>query len=280
MPSRCLFPLSHPGLSHSADPRFCMQVATERQCETHVFAPRRKDSCLIIPVLDEGEKFIRQLEALQPYRDRVDIIVCDGGSTDGATDRARMESRVRTLIVNRGPRGLSVQYRQMLRYVLDEGYDGIIAMDGNGKDSVDSIPDFLKALGEGVDLVQGSRFMKGGFHANTPADRVLGIRVVFNPIMSLSSGFRYTDGINGYKGFSARFLRDERLGLFRDVFVEYNLQHYLNYQAPRLSYAVREIPVRRVYPITGGDYSKIRGVSGRLGLLVTLLATVTGRYDP
>jgi dolichol-phosphate mannosyltransferase len=257
-----------------------MDPASEPPCAKHVFSPRLRDYCLIIPVLDEGEKFTRQLEALQPFRDQVDIIISDGGSRDGATDLALMQGRARALLINHGRVGLSVQYRQMLRFALDEDYIGLIAMDGNGKDSVDSIPDFLAALKQGVDLVQGSRFMPGGFHANTPPDRVWGIRLVFNPIMRLGSGFRYTDGINGYKGFSPRFLRDPRLDLFRDVFVNYNLQYYLNYQAPRLGYTVREIPVRRVYPMTGRNYSKIRGMTGRLGLLAALLATVTGRYNP
>lgn len=248
----------------------------------YVFAPRQARYALLVGVWNEGEKFTRQLAALQPYRDRFDILIADGGSADGATHPDALRPHCRALLVHTGqPRGLSAQYRMGLAFALKEGYDGVVMMDGNGKDGPAALPAFADALDEGCDFLQGSRFMPGGSHAHTPAKRVLGIRFVFNPLMQLASGFPYTDAINGFKGVSRRLLEDARLQPLRPVFVRYNLQYYLDYAAPRLGYRCREIPVSRRYePATSAPQSKITTPAAYLSILRELLCTILGRYNP
>ena len=249
--------------------------------ESHIFGAKSCDFVLVIGVYNEGDKFTGQIEALQPYRHLVDIIIADGASDDGATAAEALRGKVRALLINRdAQRGLSVQYRQALYYALEQGYAGIIMMDGNGKDGVSAIADFVAKLEDGFDFVQGSRFLPGGEHANTPLDRVIGIRFVFNPIMRFASGFAYTDAMNGFKACSATFLRDPRVQPFRDVFVRYSLQYYLNYTAPRIGMRVAEIPVSRRYNADGLPHSKIIGLRARLKILGELFNTVLGRYNP
>jgi len=61
---------------------------------------------IIIPVLDEAEGIERHLVALRPLRDRgAEVIVADGGSTDGTPERARSGADV----VLAAPRGRSSQ---------------------------------------------------------------------------------------------------------------------------------------------------------------------------
>jgi len=247
----------------------------------HEFHEKTAPYALIIGVYNEGAKFTRQLQALQPYRHLVDIIIADGNSTDGATSPEALRTQARRLLINQsGIRGLSVQYRIALYYALEQGYAGVIMMDGNGKDGVDAIPRFVAALNEGMDFVQGSRFMPGGQHRNTPLDRVIGIRFIFNPIMNLASGFSYSDAMNGFKACSARFLRDPRVHPFRECFVRYSLQYYFNYIAPRLGIPIAQIPVSRCYHEENTPHSKIIGVRSRLSILLELFNTVTGRYNP
>jgi len=245
------------------------------------FHEKTRGYALVIGVYDEGEKFTRQLEALQPYRRLVDIVIADGGSSDGATSPDILQKHVRTLLINNDERrGLSVQYRIAMQYALEQGYNGIVMMDGNGKDGVEAVERFVQKLEEGYDFVQGSRFMPGGFHKNTPLDRMLGIRFVFNPIMTIASGFRYTDAMNGFKACSRNFLGDPRVQPFRDCFVRYSLQYYLNYIAPKLGMRITEIPVSRSYHDQNTPHSKIIGLRSRLKILGELLRTVLGGYNP
>ncbi len=242
------------------------------------FHDRKHNTALLIGVVNEGAQFTGQVEALQPYRGSIDIIIADGGSTDGST--ASLAGKVRTLLVNTsGMRGLSVQYRIGLAYALEQGYDAIIMMDGNGKDGVSAIPRFLQALEAGADFVQGSRFLPGGEHINTPVIRVIGIRYIFNPIMYAASGYCYTDAMNGFKAVSRRFLEHPGLSPFRDIFLRYNLQYYLNYMAPRLGVQIREIPVSRSYRLHVRVQSKIVGARAWFSVLRELVGTVTGRYN-
>jgi hypothetical protein len=189
---------------------------------------------------------------------------------------------VRTLLVNTDEqRGLSVQYRIALHYALEQGYEGCIMMDGNGKDGAEAIPRFVEKLQEGFDFIQGSRFIPGGFHKNTPLIRVFGIRFVCNPMVLLATGYAYTDFLNGFKGCSRTFLLHPKLQPFRKVFVRYNLQYFLNYMAPRLKVQLCEIPVSRVYSDdTSISHSKIVGFRAYLKILDELLRTITGYYNP
>lgn len=244
-------------------------------------APRSSDLVVVVPVVDEGDRLLAQLRRMADLPERLDVVIADGGSTDGSTEPGRLAGLgVRALLVKSGGPALSAQLRTAFAWGLDEGYDGFVTVDGNGKDGVEAIPAFAERLRAGVDFVQGSRYLPGGQEENTPLDRSLGVRWLHAPLLSLASGFRYTDTTNGFRGFSARLLRDDRVRPFRDVFETYNLHYYLSRRAARLGFRVEEIPVRRVYPERGETPTKISGLRARLRILGLLLRTVLGGYDP
>ena len=122
--------------------------------------------------------------------------------------------------------------------------------------------------------------MPGGFHKNTPFVRILGIRLVFNPVMRLATGFAYSDAMNGFKGCSRAFLLHPQVQPFRKIFVRYGLQYFLNYIAPRLRMRLCEIPVSRTYIGDSMPHSKIVGYKAYLNILAELMETVTGRFNP
>lgn len=249
------------------------------QYTLHLFSPKRHDICLITPVLNEGERIRRQLLAMQPYKEMVDIIIADGGSKDHSLALDYVRDKVRGLMVCKHcPSRLSSQYGHAMQYALDEGYQGIIMVDGNGKDGMDAIPGFVRALKDGYDMVQGSRFMKGGRHENTPIDRLWGTRLIFNPIMWVGSGYLYSDAINGFKAVSRRYLLDERLQPFHDRYYCYGLQYHLNCAARKLGYRVTEVPVARLYPKSEPTPTKIHGLRGRVLVVWELLKVITGCY--
>ena len=72
--------------------------------------------------------------------DQLDILILDGGSKDGSIDPDYLHSQgVRTLLDKTGPGQLSAPLWMGFTDALTQGYQGIIAIDGNQKDGVDAI---------------------------------------------------------------------------------------------------------------------------------------------
>lgn len=244
------------------------------------FRKKSTDYCICIPVLNEGDKFINQLRRMLPYSKMADIIIADWGSTDGSTAQSVLRKyHVRTLLTLKSPGRQSTQLRMAYAYALKMGYQGIITVDGNGKDGVEAIPDFIMALEDGYDLVQGSRFKKGGKAINTPLIRYLGIRLIFSPLLSLASKFWFTDITNGFRAYSKRLLLDKRVKPFRNIFVRYELLFFLPMRAAQLGLKIRELPVKRGYP-KDNIPTKITGIKNHLNFLLTAIKVVLNLYNP
>jgi len=243
---------------------------------------RNSRHCVLIPVINEGERIIRQLLGMKSAELHLDIVIVDGGSTDGSMnpERLRHELGVNTLLVKTADGRLSAQLRIGMAWALEHGYSGIVTIDGNGKDDFRAIPDFVSKLDAGFDQVQGSRYLPGGIAENTPRDREFGVRFLHAPLISLGAGVRYTDTTNGFRAFSRRLLLDPRVRPFRATFNTYNLHYYLAVRAPRLGYRVCEIPVARRYPKTGPAPSKIAGWSAKFHILKQTVVAACGGYNP
>ena len=204
--------------------------------------------CVCIPIINEGERIINQL--IRMYNDgvheKVDIIICDGGSSDGSTEINRLKDLgVRTLLVKTDSGVIGAQLRMGYAYALKEGYEGIITMDGNDKDGHDVIYRFIEKLDEGYDYVQGSRYSPGGKAINTPLIRHLAIQYLHVPFINLFSGFKYTDTTNGNRAYSKRLLLDERIQPFRNIFAYYDFLVFISLVVPKLEFKVIEVPMTR-----------------------------------
>jgi len=174
---------------------------------------------------------------------------------------------------------LGTQMRMAYAWALKRGYEGVVVIDGNGKDSFEDIPSFIEKLDEGYDHIQGSRFIPGGHHENTPISRLIGLKVLHVPLIRLASGFKYTDTTNGFRAYSARLLSDSKVSIFRDIFDGYELHYYLAVKAARLGFKCIEIPVARKYPATGKVPTKISPIRGNLQVIERLVNVVIGKYD-
>jgi glycosyltransferase involved in cell wall biosynthesis len=250
--------------------------------DTVFWRERRHPYCVVIPVINEGER-IRRLLARMAALDiaaGADIIITDGGSNDGSLEPAALQALgVRGLLRKTGPGKLSAQLRCAYAFALDHGYEGIVTIDGNDKDDPDAIPRFIRALQDGVDFVQASRFIAGGVAENTPRSRDMAIRLIHAPMLSRCSGFPWTDTTQGFRAYSRRLLLDPRVAPFRDVFQTYELLAYLSYRAPRLGYHCMELPTVRRYP-KGEVPTKISSVKGNLAVLSVLFRACSGKYNP
>ncbi len=250
--------------------------------DTVLWLGRKSRWCVIIPVINEGQR-IRNLLSRMAVWDIAavaDIIVIDGGSTDGSLPIGELEKKnVRGLLLKTGPGKLSAQLRCAYAFALEQGYEGVITIDGNDKDDPEAIPRFIAALEQGVDFVQASRFVPGGTAENTPKSRDFAIRFIHAPLLSISSGFHWTDTTQGFRAYSRAMLLDPRVSPFRAVFATYELLAYLSHRVPRLGYRCIELPTVRRYP-KGEVPTKISSVKGNLSVLAVLVRACMGRYNP
>lgn len=249
--------------------------------ETPLWLGRKHPWCVVIPVINEGDR-IRNLIARMAdakISDIADIIIVDGGSTDGSLELQALQGNgVSGLLVKTGPGKLSSQLRCAYAFALDQGYEGIVSIDGNDKDDPVAIPRFIDALKQGVDFVQASRFLPGGVAVNTPKSRDLAIRLIHAPALSFSSGFPWTDTTQGFRAYSRKMLLDPSINPFRDAFREYELLAYLSHRVPQMGYRCLELSTSRIYP-EGEVPTKISAVRGNLKVLKTLLFSCMGVYN-
>lgn len=244
---------------------------------------REKDYVVLIPIINEGHRILKELYRAQKHNisDFADIVLCDGGSTDGCTDEMKLQKlRVNTLLIKQDLGKQGAQLRMGIWWALKRNYKGIITIDGNNKDSIEDIPRFIEKLEEGYDFVQGSRFIKGGRAINTPLIRLISVKLIHAPIISLTAHQRFTDTTNAFRAYSSRYLRDDRVQPLRDIFITYELLAYLSVRATQIGMKACEIPVTRAYPKAGKTPTKISFFKGNSELLKILFMNLCGVYKP
>lgn len=247
------------------------------------FSAKTKNYVLLIPIINEGERIINELKRAQAagIENFVDIVICDGGSNDGSTAEENLKSlSVNTLLTKQDTGKQGAQLRMGIFWSLKRGYEGILTIDGNNKDSIEDVPRFIEKLKAGYDFIQGSRFIDGGKAINTPLIRYLAVRLIHAPIISLTAKKWFTDTTNAYRAYSAKYLSDERVKPLREVFFGYELLAYLSTRADQLGYRTTEISVTRAYPPTGKTPTKISFFKGNNELMKILLKNLFGAYNP
>ena len=251
--------------------------------ECFEYETKMKEYVVLIPIINEGQRIIKELK--RAYKNNIfeyaDIVICDGGSTDGCTEEQRLKSlKVNTLLVKQDEGKQGAQLRMGIWWALKRGYKGVITIDGNNKDSIEDVPHFIEKLEEGYDLIQGSRFIKGGKAINTPFIRNVSVRLIHAPIISLTARKRFTDTTNAYRAYSAKYLLDERVQPLRDIFMTYELLAYLSVRATQIGMKACEIPVTRAYPKKGKTPTKISFFKGNSDLMKILIKNAMGAYKP
>ena len=247
------------------------------------FAPRQTDYCVCIPVINENGRIQKELKRAKKHGipELTDIILCDGGSTDGSTEENLLRSLgVNTLLVKEDAGKQGAQLRMGLWWALQRGYRGVLTGDGNNKDSIEDIPRFLEKLEQGYDFVQGSRFIRGGHAVRTPLVRHISVVLLHAPVISLTAHRRFTDTTNAFRAYSRSYLTHPQVQPFREIFMGYELLAYLSVRASQLGMRTCEVPVTRAYPKGQKTPTKISFFKGNADLLKILFKNMAGAYNP
>ena len=213
---------------------------------------------LVAPAYNEEQK-IGEVVRRAP-RDIVDtVLVVDDGSTDGTASVAR--SRGAEVLSLGAVRGVGYAIREGFRYAQNHGFDIVVVIAGNNKDSPEEISRLLDPIcDDDRDFVMGSRFLEGGaYGGDFPFYRRLATRL--HPwLVGLVAGKPVTESSNGYRAMRTSVLRDPRLDLDQAWLDHYELEVYLLIKILRLGYRCAEVPVTKVYPPRQIGYTKMRPI--------------------
>ena len=136
-------------------------------------------------------------------------MVVDDLSPDGTgeiADGVAAELGQITVVHRQGKPGLGAAYRHGFDLAFQQGFDAIVSMDSDFSHDPAVIPTMLRLLGEGADVVIGSRYVAGGGTQDWPLRRRLLSRWG-NRYTGLLLGAKVRDCTAGFRAYRADVLR-------------------------------------------------------------------------
>lgn len=206
---------------------------------------------VITPTYNERENLPVFLSAVFAAAPEVHALVVDDGSPDGTGDVADglAASDPRVHVIHRAAKmGLGTAYLRGFAWALEHDYDTVFEMDADLSHDPKYIPEFLRALDAGADIVIGSRNIPGGgVEGWGPGRHVISKGGSIYSRVILGIGVR--DLTSGYKAFTRRALESIDLGSVRSN--GYSFQIELTYRGLLRGMKVSEVPILFVDRVQG-----------------------------
>ncbi len=223
-----------------------------------------KKISVVIPLLNEEES-LRILyndikKAISPFSFGYEIIFIDDGSTDNSLniirDLSRRDSKVHYFSFRKNY-GKSAALHVGFKFASG---DAVITMDADLQDDPAEIPNLLRKLSEGYDLVSGWKKVRHDPFIKRHSSKF------FNYITRLSSDVKIHDFNCGLKAY--------RKEVIKSVYVHGELHRYIPVLAGQKGFKITEIPVKH-HPRRYGKtkFGISRFFKGFVDLLTILLIT-------
>jgi glycosyltransferase involved in cell wall biosynthesis len=222
----------------------------------------------VVPAYNEGDTVIGVVGSLREHVPGYDVLVVDDGSTDGTGQLA--ESAGAAVVRHPFNLGIGGAVQSGFVYALENGYDYVVQVDGDGQHCPEEIPKLMQAMDEypGTDMVCGSRFLTKERDYPAPVSRRTGIHL-FAFLLSHIVGQRVSDPTSGFRLYNRR-----GIGLFaRDYPHDYpEVEAVLMVHFHRLR--MREVPVRML--LREGGVTSITSGKSAYYMIKVLLAIFIG----
>ena len=200
------------------------------------------DALVIIPTYDERENLPRIVPEVLARDPRLDVLVVDDASPDGtgslADEMAAADARIHVLH-RAGKMGLGTAYVAGFQYALAHGYSLAFEMDADFSHDPRHLPEILALAGE-LDVVIGSRYMRGVTVVNWPMGRLL-LSWLANWYARIVTGLPLHDLTSGFKCYRRRVLEGLDIDAIRSN--GYAFQIETVFRAWHAGFRVGEIPI-------------------------------------
>lgn len=196
---------------------------------------------LLIPTLNE----IDGMKAIMPRINRTwceQIIILDGGSTDGTIEYAKEHGYFVYVQKNKGFRQ---GYNEVIPYI--EG-DVVLTFSPDGNSIPELIPPLVEKMKEGYDMVIASRYLKGAKSQDDDLVTAFGNWLFTWTINFLHRG-HYTDSLGIFRGFKTELIsfleldKDEGYATVEKLFnTRVSWEPLLSVRAAKCRLKITEIP--------------------------------------
>lgn len=156
---------------------------------------------IIIPAYNEEENIVRVMEQLVRDCPQYDYVIVNDGSKDHTRDVCLEHGY--NLLDHPVNLGLAGAVRTGMKYALKHGYDAAMQFDADGQHRPEYIAAMAEKIGEGYDIVIGSRFVS---EKKDGSLRMVGSRLI-GGIIRLTTGTRLSDPTSGMRMYGKRMIR-------------------------------------------------------------------------
>jgi dolichol-phosphate mannosyltransferase len=199
---------------------------------------------VIVPTYNERENIESLVTQLLALPTGVRVIVVDDNSPDGTgaiADRLAAESNGQVGIIHRvGKLGLGTAYIAGFKRVLDEGADLICTMDADFSHNPRYIPDMVDKIGQGYDLVIGSRYVRHGGTVGCTLPRKL-LSWGANAFARTMLGLRAHDTTAGFRCYRSEVLASMDLEEIKASGYSFLIE--MLHRVQRRGWRVGEVPI-------------------------------------
>jgi dolichol-phosphate mannosyltransferase len=200
--------------------------------------------CVVIPTYNERDNVTSLIPIILKKGNNLQVLIVDDNSPDGTAEvvagMSRADNRV-ALIQRPGKMGLGTAYVAGFKWVLaNSNAQYIFEMDADFSHNPDRIPDFIRKIEDGNDVVIGSRYLKGVSVVNWPIRRLV-LSYWASKYAGFVTGIPLRDQTSGYKCFRRGVL--QAIDLDRLGADGYAFQIELNFWAYREGFRLAETPI-------------------------------------
>ncbi len=202
---------------------------------------------VILPTYNERENLRHAVARIREVADghgvRLHTLIVDDNSPDGTGELADQLAATTpdvSVMHRAGKEGLGRAYIAGFREALARGAQRIFEMDADLSHDATYLPDFLRLIDGGADLVLGSRYVRGGGVENWGLSRKVISRGGCLYAQTIL-GLPYRDLTGGFKCFRRRVL--EAIDLDAVDTAGYGFQIEMTYRAHQLGFRIVELPI-------------------------------------
>jgi dolichol-phosphate mannosyltransferase len=212
---------------------------------------------VVVPTYQEADNIAEMLRRVRAALPDGDVLVVDDSSPDGTADLARAvgdELGGIDVTVRTTKTGLGSAYRHGFAIAFERGYEQLVQMDADLSHDPAALPQLLGALGDGVGMVIGSRYVPGGQIPHWPAYRRF-LSKYGNLYTRTALGLKITDTTSGYRAWRVDTLK--AIDVLDTTASGYLFQIELAYRVVQRGERLAEVPITFTDRVRGA--SKMNG---------------------